>query len=226
MRYSLPCGPGALAVITTAAAPGPFEHCGAVELTRAAQIHSDIVLESAAPGIIGEGDAVITREAALAPAVLTADCVPVLIASESGTVRAATHAGRKGLQSRIITKTIERLRELTGEPLWALIGPHICARCYEVPAELQEEVARERDEARATTSWGTPGLNLTAMARRELADGGVHVVEVDVPTEQWCTLENEAWWSYRRDGTSRRITSALLIDDTPSPLPPGAQNHP
>lgn len=241
MLITRSCGPGALAISATGL--GPHSHSYSAlpgddpadvahrraelgkaighELSWVRQVHSATVLETESGGCVaGEGDALIVSPPSsrgIAPAVLTADCVPVLIASESATYRAAIHAGRKGLVARIITETITRLRALSDEPLYAALGPHICARCYEVSPELAAEVAAERSESAATTSWGTPALDLTAMARAELDAAGVPLSDVTPPE---CTLENPELFSYRRDGTAGRIASCVVaIGDTPSLLP-------
>ena len=106
------------------------------------------------------------------------------------------HSGRPGLAGGVVPAAVAALRERGGDPTVAWIGPHVCGACYEVPADLQEQVAAVVPEARSTTSWGTPGLDLGAGVRAQLAAAGID----DVRTVDACTREDASWPSYRRDG--------------------------
>ncbi|NYE38477.1 hypothetical protein F4692_003625 [Nocardioides cavernae] len=127
-----------------------------------------------------------------------ADCVPVLLADPSSGWIAAVHAGRPGLAAGVVPTAVAALRDHGAHPSVAWIGPHVCGSCYEVPADLQESVAARVPEARSTTSWGTPALDLGAGVRAQLAAAGV----TDVRSVDACTREDPAWPSYRRDGTA------------------------
>ena len=80
----------------------------------------------------------------------------------------------------------------------AWVGPHVCGSCYEVPADLQDEVAAVVPEARSTTSWGTPALDLGAGVRAQLDAAGI----TDVRVVDTCTREDPSWPSHRRDGAA------------------------
>jgi copper oxidase (laccase) domain-containing protein len=71
----------------------------------------------------------------------------------------------------------------------------VCGACYEVPAGLQQEVTAVVPTSRATTTWGTPSLDLGAGVRAQLAAAGVAVEDVSR-----CTRESEDLFSFRRDG--------------------------
>ena len=94
--------------------------------------------------------------------------------------------------------------ELGAGHITAWIGPHICGECYEVPAALQAEYGRVHPAALATTSWGTPSLDLGAAAAAQLAALGCTVVRVDPCTRTTATLH-----SYRRDGAASGRQAAL-----------------
>lgn len=141
-------------------------------------------------------DAMITSRPAVALLARAADCVPVLLADPATGWIAAAHAGRPGLAAGVVPRAVARLREQGAEPAVAWIGPHVCGSCYEVPADLQEEVAAVVPEARSTTSWGTPALDLGAGVRAQLSTAGVP----DVRVVGACTREDRTWPSYRRDG--------------------------
>jgi copper oxidase (laccase) domain-containing protein len=88
------------------------------------------------------------------------------------------------------------MRALGAEQVVAWVGPHVCGACYEVPEAMRAEVAALVPEARSTTSWGTPALDLGAGVRAQLDAAGVATVH-DVRV---CTREDPDWPSYRRDG--------------------------
>jgi polyphenol oxidase len=132
--------------------------------------------------------------------VQVADCVPVLLAGPRAV--AVAHAGRAGVQARVVTRTVEAL-ERGGQPageLRARIGPAIGGCCYEVPARLRDEVAERCPAAAATTRWGTPALDLPGAVAEELRDLGV----TDIERTGGCTLEDERFFSHRRDPRSGR----------------------
>ena len=141
-------------------------------------------------------DALVTSQPGVALLARAADCVPVLLADPATGWIAAVHSGRPGLAGGVVPAAVAALRERGGDPTVAWIGPHVCGSCYEVPADLQEQVASVVPEARSTTSWGTPGLDLGAGVRAQLAAAGID----DVRTVDACTREDASWPSYRRDG--------------------------
>lgn len=163
----------------------------------ARQIHSARVLP-ASPGECGEGDALVTRAAGLALSVVTADCVPVLLAGPGGL--AAVHAGWRGIAGGAIAKTLATLAELDG-PLsgWtAWIGPSIGPCCYEVGDDVAAQVAAaSAPDVVLPGPAGRPHLDLQAAVRRQLEAGGV----TDVRVIAHCTrCDAERLWSYRREG--------------------------
>jgi hypothetical protein len=141
-------------------------------------------------------DAIITSSSGVALLARAADCVPVLLADQATGWIAAVHSGRPGLAAGVVPRAVARLREQGAEPTIAWIGPHVCGSCYEVPADLQDEVAAVVPEARSTTSWGTPALDLGAGVRAQLAAERIP----DVRIVGACTREDAGWPSYRRDG--------------------------
>lgn len=175
------------------------------------QVHGcDLVTVSEATGrdAAGTADAIVVDHPGIAPAVLVADCVPVLLASESGELRAAVHVGRKGLVNGVLGVALDALRARTDEPLHAVVGPHICGACYEVSAELAREA--EAVEASATTRWGTPSIDLAAGVRAQLGD--VATVSVGL-----CTLEDARFYSYRREPVTGRIAGIAVTRRDASP---------
>ena len=139
--------------------------------------------------------------------VRVADCVPVLLADADAGVVGAAHAGREGLAAGIVPATLEAMRSLGARSVTAWIGPHVCGACYEVPAELQHEVARTVPAAPATTSWGTPSLDLGAGVRAQLEAAGAQVHDA-----ARCTRESSDLYSHRRDAeASGRLAGLVRI---------------
>ncbi|WP_125615639.1 polyphenol oxidase family protein [Specibacter cremeus] len=163
------------------------------------QVHgADVAVVSAsdpvAPGQGPTADAMVTRTASLA--VMVADCVPVVLVgsdAHGSPVLGVAHAGRPGVQAGVIAATMARLRAEGAVSVHAWIGPSVCGRCYEVPAAMRADVAAVVPEAYATTSWGTPALDLPAAVERQLRDAGASVGHV-----AGCTLETPALYSHRR----------------------------
>ncbi|HYH47477.1 MAG TPA: peptidoglycan editing factor PgeF [Thermoanaerobaculia bacterium] len=177
-------------------------------LAWARQIHSDRVL-AALPGECGEGDALVSGPGGPALCVVTADCVPVLLAGPEGI--AAVHAGWRGLAADVIGRTVEEaVRTLGADPTgWtAWIGPAIGPCCYEVSPEVAEQVVAASDPAVALPGpAGKPHLDLHAAARRQLERAGIK----DIDTVPTCTrCDTQRLWSYRREGKAAGRNLALI----------------
>ncbi|MEZ0095986.1 peptidoglycan editing factor PgeF [Streptacidiphilus sp. EB129] len=159
-------------------------------------------------------DAVVTDRRGLALAVLTADCVPVLLADPVAGVVAAAHAGRPGLAAGVVPAAVAAMVDLGAEPsrISAAIGPSVCGRCYEVPPALHDEITALEPDTRSRTSWGTPALDLPAGVRAQLARLGVTVGE----KSHTCTMESPDHYSYRRDQRTGRLAGYVWLDETHS----------
>ncbi|MBG0741423.1 laccase domain-containing protein [Paeniglutamicibacter antarcticus] len=149
---------------------------------------------------IPTADAMVSVDSALA--VLVADCVPVVLLGEradGGPVLGVAHAGRPGVAAKVVPNTVATMRECGAVRIRAWLGPSVCGNCYEVPAQLRDEVAAVEPAAFATTSWGTPALDLPAGVIAQLAADGVSAERV-----AGCTMEQSDLFSYRRD-TARKL---------------------
>jgi YfiH family protein len=143
-----------------------------------------------------DADALVSREAGVALLARAADCVPVLLVADGGEI-AAVHAGREGVRRGVVPAAVDRLREGGATGLRAWVGPHICGGCYEVPDVMRAELAATVPATHATTTWGTPALDLGAGVLAQLEAAGVPATEVG-----GCTREDDALHSYRRDGAA------------------------
>lgn len=123
-------------------------------------------------------DAVITAATDLALVVLVADCVPVLLADPVAGIIGAVHAGRPGLVANVVGAALDAMADLGARAPFAVVGPSVCGRCYEVP-EAMREVAAAVEPTSATVSWaGTPAIDVGAGVVAQLAGRGVPVTWV------------------------------------------------
>jgi len=174
------------------------------------QVHGaavGVVDAASPPGYeLRDVDGAVTAEFDRPLVVQVADCVPVLFAGP-GTVGVA-HAGRRGVASGIVGEVVAALGALGDPPhsLVTAIGPAIRGCCYEVPSDLQAALAEVAPDAVATTTWGTPSLDLPAAVRSQLAAADVPVV-TDV---QSCTGCEPRWFSHRRDPDGGRQVGVIV----------------
>lgn len=174
------------------------------------QVHGATVVEAHGswPGARPEADGVVAATPGVVLMVRAADCVPVLLADPAAAVVGAAHCGRAGLVAGVVPATVARMRELGATQVSAWVGPHVCGACYEVPEAMRDEVAAAVPAARATTSWGTPAVDLGAGVRAQLDAAGVPAVRA----VDRCTREDTGLYSHRRDGArSGRLAGLVRI---------------
>jgi polyphenol oxidase len=175
---------------------------GLDRLAELSQVHGDTVVvvgpdssHDARGRLHAVGDGLVTTQPGITLVVRAADCVPVLFADAKGAVIGAAHCGRPGLVAGIVPATVAAMREHGAVEITAWIGPHVCGACYEVPQEMQDDVADVEPASRGTTSWGTPSVDVGAGVRAQLERHSIQVVDVSR-----CTRESPDLFSYRRDG--------------------------
>ncbi|MEU9024654.1 peptidoglycan editing factor PgeF [Actinomadura sp. NPDC048394] len=176
------------------------------------QVHgADVAFVTAPADAGGPVDAIVTTVPGLVLAVLVADCAPVLLADPAAGVAGAAHSGRPGTAAGVVPALVKAMCERGADParIRAAIGPAACGGCYEVPAEMRDEVAAVVPAAHATTSKGTPGLDIRAGIAAQLAASGVGDVRVDPR----CTIETPDLFSYRRDGRTGRFAGFVWLQD-------------
>ncbi|WP_327182545.1 peptidoglycan editing factor PgeF [Streptomyces sp. NBC_01334] len=177
------------------------------------QVHGNDVAEVDGPwttGLTPPVDGLVTATRGLALAVLTADCVPVLLADPVAGVVAAAHAGRPGMVKGIVPAAVDAMESLGAVPsrIVARTGPAVCGRCYEVPEAMRAEVAAVEPAASAETSWGTPAVDVIAGVHAQLDRLGVH----DRERSPVCTRESNDHFSYRRDRSTGRLAGYVWLD--------------
>lgn len=159
-------------------------------------------------------DAVLSTEVGVVCAVLTADCLPLLLCDRTGTHIAAVHAGWRGLAAGVIGAAIEAFPVAPGD-LLAWIGPAIGAAHYEVGKEVAEALSGVYAGAAQNLRPGRTGhwyADLPGLARGILRERGVGTVCGGT----YCTYEQEAlFYSHRRDGQTGRMATLVWRDADP-----------
>ena len=190
------------------------EALGVDGLSAMSQVHgSDVVhLEAVRPegsGAVPQCDATVTDAPGLALLVRVADCVPVLLADPAAGLVGAVHAGRPGLVEGVVPATIAELRSRGATALRAWVGPRVCGSCYELPAQMADDVEAAVPGTRSTTSWGTPAVDIGAGVLAQLRAGDVEITDVGAHT---CTIEDERLFSFRRQGAeSGRLGGVVVL---------------
>jgi YfiH family protein len=176
------------------------------------QVHGDhvVVVDEPPGGAVEKTDALVTTTPRLALAVVTADCVPVLMADARAGVVAAVHAGRVGCQIGIVPRTVEAMADAGAhaEDISVFLGPAVSGRNYEVPEAMAAEVEAALPGSRTTTARGTPGLDLRAGIARQLTTLGITAIDVDPR----CTVEDRNLFSHRRDAPTGRLASLVWME--------------
>lgn len=176
------------------------------------QVHGTAVAEADAPRARSpEADACVSRVPNQVCVVLTADCLPVLLCDDAGTVVGAAHAGWRGLHAGVIEAAVARMR-VPGERLLAYLGPAIGPKAFEVGPEVRAAfMTVDTGAAAAFAPGATPEkwlADIYLLARQRLARLGVSRVFGGGD----CTFSDSArFFSYRRDGASGRMASLIWI---------------
>ncbi len=185
------------------------------------QIHSPVVVTVTAPWKPGEApraDAMVTRQPGIGIGALSADCAPVMFASRDGRAVGIAHAGWKGALDGVTDATIAALEVLGAarRDIFAVIGPAISARSYEVGPEFEARyLAADAANARhfSAGQGGRPTFDLPGYLVERLRRSGI----ADVANLDHCTyVDEERFFSYRR-ATHRnepvygRLMSAIAI---------------
>ncbi len=175
------------------------------------QVHSVAVAEADAAAGVPEADAAVARRAGTVCAVLTADCLPLLLCDRHGAVVGAAHAGWRGLADGVIEATVAAMAVPTAD-LLAWLGPAIGPQSFEVGDEVRAGfTARHPAAAAAFVPHGSVKwlADIYALARLRLAALGVeHVYGGGLCTYR----DSECFYSYRRDGVTGRMASLVWLD--------------
>ena len=169
------------------------------------QVHGDAVeIISQHTDVSPTCDALVTDIPGITLAVMTADCIPLLLSS--GSVVAAVHVGRRGLINGVANKTVKVMRELGAISVSALLGPSICGTCYEVDENTFNEVVAEHPLCASRTAQGTHSLDLVAGLVAELEK-----LSITSTIDSRCTKEDPNLFSYRKSQRTGRQAGLIRL---------------
>jgi YfiH family protein len=179
------------------------------------QVHGVEVarFDAGSAAIEPEADAAVTSTPGVVLAILTADCLPVLLAAKDGREIGAAHAGWRGLAGGVLETTIARMHT-PPERLVAWLGPAAGPQKYEIGVEVYDAfVANDWGAGRAFTSTRPDHWNvdLYALARRRLEKAGLRAH--DIHGGALCTIADpQSFFSHRRDQRTGRMASLVWMD--------------
>lgn len=156
------------------------------------------------------GDAILTHQKHHPCAILTADCLPVLLCDHTGSVVAAVHAGWKGLLNGVIEATVAQM-QVAPEKLFAWMGPAIGPEAFLVGEEVyagfvaKDAKAKQAFIAQNSSKWLG---NLFLLGKQRLNNVGVTAIYGG----GLCTYSDPArFFSFRRDQNTGRMVSLIWI---------------
>lgn len=156
-------------------------------------------------------DAAVTRNKNVCLAIMTADCLPILLVSKSGDEIAAIHGGWRPLAANIISKTLEKMLTPRAE-IYAWLGPCISKIAFEVGNEVKENFIQQNEifnTAFIKQSNGRYLANLQKIAKIQLELSGVKQISF---LEECTYTQTDKYYSYRKHSTTGRMASLICIN--------------
>jgi YfiH family protein len=173
------------------------------------QTHSNCVVDAATVIGLTQADASYTGQASVVCAVMTADCLPLLICANDGSQVAAIHAGWRGLCAGIISNTLA-VMQTKDVLIW--LGPAIGPDCFEVGNDVYEAFSSKSTNYSTAFKHQNNGkwlADIYQIARIELAALGVTAINGG----DYCTLTDKSrFFSYRREQQTGRMATLIWID--------------
>jgi len=176
------------------------------------QVHGTTVIDTGVAGCgAPEADACVSRHRGAVCVVMTADCLPVLLCDEQGSVVAAAHAGWRGLCDGVIEQAVAAMN-VPAHNLLAWLGPAIGPQAFEVGDEVRAAFVAKQPEAASAFTAHAPGkwladiCQLASQRLEALGVAGIHGGGL-------CTVsDSKRFFSYRRDGTTGRMGSFIWLE--------------
>lgn len=182
------------------------------------QVHKDHVLKVDANTTVEaleETDALMTNDAHVCIAVMSADCVPILLYDRKNHVAGAVHSGWKGTVAHILTKTLQAMQRefgTQGTDVFAAIGPSVCQASYEVGHEVVEAVRKSFTKSDALLQLqdnGKAKLDLWQANYVQLTTFGVKPENIAVANI--CTVIHNQHFFSARKGDSGRFAAGIRL---------------
>lgn len=177
------------------------------------QVHGLTVANADAAGCLPQADACIARQPGSVCVVMTADCLPVLLCDDKGTVVGAVHAGWRGLCNGVIERTVAAMA-VPGPDLMAWLGPAIGPAAFEVGGEVRDAFIAAQPQAAQAFAAAPDGngkylADLFLLARQRLEAMGIGRIYGG----GLCThADAQRFYSYRRDGATGRMGTFIWLE--------------
>ncbi|HSH97719.1 MAG: peptidoglycan editing factor PgeF [Methylophilaceae bacterium] len=176
------------------------------------QTHSTIAVNAALTSCLPEADAAYSKQKNVVCAVMTADCLPILLCDEAGTKVAAIHAGWRGLLDGVIERTIKAL-EIAPQNLLVWLGPAIGPTAFEVGRDVYDGfVEHDADSVKAFAQQNTRDkwlADIYQLARLRLTNLSV----TKLYGGDYCThSDQKRFFSFRRDGDTGRMATLIWFE--------------
>ncbi len=152
-------------------------------------------------------DGLITNQAHIAIAVMTADCLPLLLFSSDSKVISCVHCGWRGLHEKIVANALSIMRIYTQAPINAILGPCIGPNSYEVGADFLVNFPDKRESCFKKTKNNKYLCDLTKICSLDLQALGVNKI---FSCQKDTFGDNENFYSYRRNPITGRMASFIL----------------
>jgi polyphenol oxidase len=175
------------------------------------QVHGTVVANADAAACRVQADASIAGQRGSVCVIMTADCLPVLLCDEAGTVVGAAHAGWRGLCDGVIEATVKEMG-VAPQHLMAWLGPTIGAHAFEVGEDVRAAfMAHDAQAAAAFVPLAAEGkyrADIVRLARQRLNALGI----TRISGGTFCTFhQKDKFFSYRRDGVTGRMGTFIWL---------------
>lgn len=188
------------------------------ELYFPSQIHKTRILQVTRNTVrdeLLETDALLTNERKVCIAVMSADCVPILLFDRKNHAVGAVHSGWRGTVTRILEKSLKEMQRLfgtKGEDLYACIGPSVSIESYEVGEEVVDEVRRSfslSNELLTPTENNKAKLDLWKANTFQLEEFGVLPGQIEI--SNLCTVKHNHHFFSARKGDKGRFAAGIML---------------
>lgn len=186
-------------------------HSNTVLYVNSSDAKANDVFSDTVPSLGVQADGIVTDDKNIALAVLTADCLPLILVSEDKKICAAIHCGWRGIYSGIIDNAVKIIREKNTSKLYAFIGPHISQNSYEVGEELLSkfvsvlgEEAKKAFIKKEDSKYLCSLEKLVRLNLKKLSVSKVESCHID-------TFTDKSYYSYRRNPVTGRLATVISL---------------
>jgi YfiH family protein len=182
------------------------------------QVHSTRIVNvtrNTPKELLQETDALITRDEGVCIAVMSADCVPILLYDKKNNAVGAVHSGWRGTVARILEKTLHEMRRLfgtKGDDIRAGIGPSVSQEAYEVGEEVVNEVKQsfgQDNDLLIPVGGSKARLDLWKANKLQLMEFGVASENIEI--SDLCTVKNNNYFFSARKGDTGRFAAGIMV---------------